>query len=447
MVTVSLDYAGTLLPSLGLEMLFNHAVATSRRWDTLFDYLAALGVCSQQKREILLAMGAVLSPAAPDQSWPAAWAVATALTAAASPRLVTGVSHLKLAFDRAGRPSAKAYVTAQHHWDDPERARQSRLPELQPARSPDDARRRVVDFLLQRCQQNGLWGDYNDYNGGCGTYVSANVAAALANAELGEARACAEAAAPALLRRREGDGGWGHQERAPTDSDTTAAVLKFFATIGDASALIASAQPYLLSHCLDDGGFTLYSRATPISFRTERDDAQRWRLSHLCVAANCAMLLPEQLLPLLRNTQNGDGSWTPYWWRTPSLATVLAAETFAFFGTAPEVVRRAVSWAVQYNADTAFDAFCRVRLLMLGDAPQLRLAAQIMADLLNVQHADGSWGLGADMLFPAPKPDTAPLRMVLLPEDQGVFTAAMALATITAFIKSAPAPAQVLAQC
>jgi hypothetical protein len=51
------------------------------------------------------------------------------------------------------------------------------------------------------------------------------------------------------------------------------------------------------------------------------------------------------------------------------------------------------------------------------------------------------------MLFPAPKPDTAPLRMVLLPEDQGVFTAAMALATITAFIKSAPAPAQVLAQC
>jgi hypothetical protein len=150
-------------------------------------------------------------------------------------------------------------------------------------------------------------------------------------------------------------------------------------------------------------------------------------------------------LPLLRNTQNGDGSWTPYWWRTPSLATVLAAEAFAFFGSAPEVVRRAVSWAVQYNADTAFDAFCRVRLLMLGDAPQLRLAAQIMADLLNVQHADGSWGLGADMLFPAPKPDTAPLRMVSLPEDQGVFTAAMALATINAFIKSAPA--QVLAQC
>ena len=431
-VTVGLDLADTVLPSLGFELFFKHQIGESARWTALLDHLTERGVCSPQKQHALSSTHALLTPVTPGQVWPASWVLETArIPPNSSPCVAIGVSHLKLSMDEAGSAAAKAYLTAEHHWREPAQALQSPA-RLQKAASLEESLDRVVCFLLTKRQQNGMWTDYNSYNGGCGTYVSANVGAALAISGIENGVDCALAAVPSFLRRRRPDGGWGHQEQAPSDSDTTAAVLKFFSSLGDASELTESARPFLLSHCLSDGGFTSYSPNTPISFARGATNDKGWRSSHLCVAANCALLLPQFICPLLCNTQNADGSWSPYWWRSAAYVTVLAAEALALFGER-EAVLTAVNWAVHYEAETAFEQFCRVRLMLLGNDDHFEHGSQIMAEMLKCQYANGSWGLGADMLVPLPEHETISPDALLLPEDEGIFTAATALATIVSF--------------
>ncbi|MBA73885.1 MAG: hypothetical protein CMO30_01140 [Tistrella sp.] len=436
-VTVGLDLVdGALRPSIGFEIFCDHPLP-SGRWDRILDHLCRDGLCTAEKRA---ALGQIEATIAVDDAacpWPAAWILPTIRGPGdAWPMVRCHVSHLKLAVAADGVAQAKAYIAAEHHWQiGYGRPAEVTLPaglSFHPRPSTAEAVADAVGFLLRARQQNGLWGDFNRINGGCNNWVTGVAALALAETGGDEALAGAAAALEVLRGRVQPGGGWGHNEIAPVDTDTTASIIKALMAVSapENPPVIAAAREFLRGHLTDDG-FQTYGTGTTIRFSDDAVVDAGWRATHACVMANCALILPDQLIPLLRQSQQADGSWTPYWWRTPAYPTALAAEALAAHGDGA-AVDRAVTWARMQDpaAQSPFCAAAIARVLIAGG--DRARAGDILAELLRRQLSDGSWMTGADMIWPRPDQMDGHTDFLDVPDDRRVFTTAGVLLAFAA---------------
>lgn len=436
-VTVGLDLVdGALQPSIGFEIFCDHPLS-SVRWDRILDHLCRDGLCTAEKRA---ALGQIEATIAVDDAacpWPAVWILPTIRGPRnAWPMVHCHVSHLKLAVAADGVAQAKAYIAAEHHWQiGYGRPAEVTLPaglSFHPRPSTADAVADAVGFLLRARQQNGLWGDFNRINGGCNNWVTGVAALALAATGGEDARAAAGAALRVLCGRVRPGGGWGHNEIAPVDTDTTASIIKALMAMGAPESLpvVAAARDFLRGH-LTDGGFQTYGAGTAIRFAEDGVVETGWRASHACVMANCALLLPDRLIPLLQRNQTADGSWRPYWWRSPAYPTALAAEALAAQGDRV-AVGRAVAWARGQDpaAQSPFCAAAIARVLIAGG--DRAGAEDILAGLVPLQLSDGSWTTGADMIWPRPEQMDGHADFLDVPDDRRVFTTAGVLLAFAA---------------
>lgn len=436
-VTVGVDLVdGALQPSIGLEIFCDHPLP-SARWDRILDHLCRHDLCAAEKRVALGEVEATIAVDDADRPWPAAWILPTIRGPRdAWPMVRCHVSHLKLAIAADGVAQAKAYIAAEHHWQIGHgRPAEVTLPAglaFHPRPSIPEAVADAVGFLLRARQQNGLWGDFNRINGGCNNWVTGVAALALAATGGEDARAGAAAALQVLCGRVRPGGGWGHNEIAPVDTDTTASIIKALMAVAAPESLpvVAAARDFLRGH-LTDGGFQTYGAGTAIRFAEDGVVDTGWRASHACVMANCALLLPDRLIPLLQRNQAADGSWRPYWWRSPAYPTALAAEALAAHGDRA-AVDRAVAWARRQDpaAQSPFRAAAIARVLIAGG--DRAGAGDVLAGLLSRQLSDGSWMTGADMIWPRPDQMDGHMDFLDVPDDRRVFTTAGVLLAFAA---------------
>jgi hypothetical protein len=437
-VIVGLDFAPRLQPRIGFEAILDLPPPMEPRWPELFDYFVGEGLCTEAKRRSLEALPARFYPEVEGQKWPASWLVAALLGSKhLVPWVERRVSHLKLVVAGDGGVSAKAYVSAQHHWS---RSAPPPSADRASSRQPADAllaaaADRAVGFLTAALGQDDLWRDFS-MPGASDEWVTAFVGWALAG--IADERACsaAQRGLEALLARQREDGGWGYNRHCASDSDSTAWALKFLQASRRAGPASEKATAFLLSHRLPDGGFSTYSAGAQLRLddRPWNGPSQGWRSSHLCVAANAAGALPGLLTPLLRTGQSPDGAWRAYWWRTDVFATALAVDALVADESAAEARRRAVDWARRQAplARSAFDRAWLARILIHGDLSDLDSARLILTGLVQEQGADGGWAAGAELLLPHPSRLDRDERLIPYLDLRRLFTTASVLAAVAA---------------
>jgi hypothetical protein len=347
------------------------------------------------------------------------------------------LSHLKLTIAGDGSVSAKAYVSAQHHWsrgDAPPPARRATSREL-PGAILAAASDRAIDFLTGAIGQDDMWRDFS-MPGASDEWVTAFVGNALARLEDERACVAVERSLDALLRRQRPEGGWGYNGICPPDADSTAWALKFLKAAGFAGPASEKAMAFLLSHRLADGGFSTYSAGAQVRYDDKPWDgsSEGWRSSHLCVAANAAGVLPGRLASFLRASQGSDGSWRAYWWRTDVFGTALAVDALAGDEDAAYVRGRALCWARRQAplARSAFDRAWLANILIHGDGSDRDAARFILTGLAQEQSADGGWAAGAELLLPHPSQLDRDQNLVPFLDVRRVFTTASVLAAFTA---------------
>ncbi|MFL5865796.1 MAG: hypothetical protein ACJ766_01695 [Thermoleophilaceae bacterium] len=463
-VTICLDVGDELLPRLGFECRLVEQPPLERRWAELLGELVEAGWCTDEKRDALLGWPQLVLPREGGNGWPADLLRASLLRPQDHfTSLERRLSHVKVVYEPERPTEAKGYFGYLHRWLRPE-LEQDEPPRPNGLHRP---RRRDVagaiaaatDFLLDIRTHDGWWRDFYGTRGASEDWSSAfgwsdewvTAFAATALAGTGEARALDAAlrAWDLLVERRVPLGGWGYNRISPVDADSTSWALRLAAALGlTDSAPARKGLRALAMHELPDGGLATYVPAECPRPRSERmtppnGSLAGWcRTSHTCVTAVAASLGGERRLEYLRSAQQGDGSWTAYWWRDDEYATALGAEALAAAGDRGPV-ESAVRWAsARAGPDGAVSgspfatAWC-VRLMLLGDDTREPLGRSI-AWLLQSQDPDGGWPATARMVVPRPDvtdPEASPVPPALSLDDARTFTTAT---VISALARSTP---------
>lgn len=430
-VAVALDFAPTLLPTIGFEASLTDFPKREPRWGELLNGLCADGLCTAEKRVALERLGARLYPEEKEQDWPASWIAAAIM---APPQFVPWyerrLSHVKVSIGLDGKIGAKAYVSAQHHWSRGKAAQPACRPQASggSAAAPvDSAVIRAARFLLAERDQDDFWRDFGGANGASDEWVTAFVGHALIASGLALPDGLVAQTVQALLGRQRAEGGWGYNRMSPADADSTAWALKFLHSAGHRGAEVERAGAFLRRHLLPGGGVSTYAATTRIRFGGAggaRDDSG-WRAGHLCVAANLAGLIGEPVAEFLRSSQASDGAWTAYWWRNDAFATALAVEALA----GGEARDRAAAWAAKQaeSPSAAFDRAWLIRILALGGSAERDRARNLAVTLAAEQREDGGWDSSAGLLVPDPAEASRPADIAVTPDDRRLFTTASAL--------------------
>lgn len=438
-VAIALDFTPDIRPTIGFECALPHLPSEEPRWGELLDWLCAGNLCTIEKRSALERVGARLFPEEKGQAWPASWIVAAMRAPPTmAPWYERRLSHVKVSVGPAAEVSAKAYMSAQHHWAraaDPIPVRAAPGKASASTEAIEAAAVRAAGFLVARRQQDDFWREFRLVNGESDEWVTAFVGYALATSGLPLPPELTGQSVAALRRRQRPAGGWGYNRISPADADSTAWVLKFLRAVGHHGPEVEAAKVFLRRHLLTKGGLATYAEGTSIRFGGDTPVAADagWRSGHLCVAANAASLIGEPLTSHLIARQSADGAWQAYWWRSDAFASALAVEGLAGLGRAADSRMRAAAWAGRRAAApaTAFDTAWLIRILAAGDAAD-RLRARLLAHALAAeQQADGGWDSSAQMLFPDP---AAPCRLPDAPvvrDHNRLFTAASALLALS----------------
>lgn len=420
---------GALTGYLGFEVLLQQPSATEPRWQSVFDALQRRSLCTKAEAACLLKVTRTLFPYHRDVAWPASWMVATELQGGHEvPSTSLALSHIKVSLTEAGKLTAKAYVSAQHEWDDKD-SPSSAQPDRH-HRNTEEATDAAIRYLLQQRQQNDWWRDFTTALGPSDEWVSAFVACSLAASGQQKAIAAANEALVKLLSRQHADGGWGYNAFTASDADSTIWVLRLMSALRFTGDAHDRARNFLQQHVTKQGVRT-YGKQTPMHFGSQPPliHADGWQSEHDCVTANALPFLDASALQNFVSHQQEDGSWTPYWWWTPALTTALAAETLAADARYTESVRHAVQWAHTYQppSPTCFVEAFRIRILLLGDQASRVEAKTIVESLLSAQRSDGSWPADSDMRFPHAHEIHGHAAANVPMERFGVFTTAAVL--------------------
>lgn len=431
-VAVALDFAPAIQPSIGFEAALPDFPDREPRWRLLLDRLCSDGLCTPEKRDVLQRVGVRLYPERAGQDWPASWIAATLRAATKHvPWFERRLSHVKISIGQDGQVGAKAYLSGQHHWIRNAPPSRSRL--LNKAASGSSPIARAAAFLLAEREQDGFWRDFRLVNGASDEWVTAFVGYALIASGVPVPGDLVATTVETLLRRQRVDGGWGYNAISPADADSTAWVLKFFRAADYRGPAMERGEAFLRAHILPDGGIATYAPSTRIVFGDTADqlDDTGWRSAHGCVAANVAGVIGEPVTNWLVADQAPDGAWASYWWRTDYFATALAVDALADHPSGNMARAQALAWATQREGDTA-SSFDRAWLLHMHAGSDALDAAERLADALAAaQRSDGSWGPGAEMLFPDPSDQRRRCDMPIVIDDRCVFTTSAAMLALS----------------
>lgn len=285
------------------------------------------------------------------------------------------------------------------------------------------ALKRGTQFLLERQGGDGLWRDFLTPAGAASEWPTGFIGAALHRA--GAQAGPLERAAESLVTGQGADGGWGYNERVPTDADSTAYALLFLAELGRREEACQRAAACLLRHQGDDGGVATYSDPGPIRQfmgvgRWVRFDG--WCRPHTEVTATAGRALAAvaggayrreaaAAWRYVRPQQRDDGSWTSYWWTSPHYTTLHAAQLAVSLGD-DEAVSRAAAWALRSQSDDgawrapgdarcAFTTALSLSLLCAADLSG-RHVERAVSSLVSLQDDDGGWPSRPVMRIPIP---------------------------------------------
>jgi squalene-hopene/tetraprenyl-beta-curcumene cyclase len=353
---------------------------------------------------------------------------------------------------------------------------------------------------LRRRRSGGRWSAFHLYPGVSDEWVTAYVAASLAEAGAAGAVDLAGAALAGLAHRQRPDGLFGFNARAVGDADSTLWALRLATAAGavppswDAGAALAA----LSGHVRADGGMATYAADEPIRTIAGASPGRPpagWCAAHPCVTAVAAGLpaTAARAVRYLLDTQDQDGSWPAYWWTEREYTVAHAVEALAAVARrethpapprpaerpgaeqAPEpasdrtavrvTLHRAADWAAsRFSADgtvrtptfpdgSPFATALALRAVLAGTGATRTFPVSAAVDWLcrNVR-LDGSWLPSAVLRVPHPY-DTAPEssgRTTWVPggrktgavvvDRSGVFTAATVVAALARALRTEHTP-------
>jgi hypothetical protein len=403
-----------LAPDLGFECFVGHPAVTDPRWRCLLDSFVDLGLCAPDQSAQLLAWPSTLTPILMPE-WPDALLIDALLRDPQDVRwLQCRLSHVKVTLPDRWAPFAKGYVGFLEVQDEPP-------PAPGPQRRPtphglsgavDDA----VAFLLGARVQGGWWLDYDGFaEGAAEEWVTAYVANAL--------HACLRAGAAQAARRawqllaRRARQGWGWNGLQPPDADSTIWGLRLAAGLRQMESPAArQAAAFLRSHVTADGGICTYRHGVHRGRADGIEINPGWYEAHGCVTAAAAHLpgFGTATLDYLRHSQQADGTWRGYWWRSDTYTTALAAEALSEdVADEPRVALAVAAARAALDASdevplTPFETALSLRTLLMSGGTSCAAVEKARGMLLATQMVDGSWPASAALSIPNHKGEIVP---------------------------------------
>jgi len=302
----------------------------------------------------------------------------------------------------------------------------------------DEAVRSALEAVLTSQSDDGSWVDFDlPTVGASDAWVTAHVGLKLAtlpelwsNDSLGDAL---EAAAKFLYVKWHH--GWGYNDSAPVDADSTAHALLMLNATG--SKPPTSTIDALLSFQYSDGGFATY---TP--FRS-RSMPQNWLVSHPDVTPIVVRALaPYSTDPRVADAINramrrmdtdrlSDGTWPSFWWK-------LRWYTASAWVNAAISIKEPLSsihWHAgrELNAEWTTDLDAAHLLECSMNIGRIDIAEQVAQHLLRNQLEDGSWLRAPVLRQPKPgvhQPWNAPDDEICYADVSGVYSTATILSAI-----------------
>jgi hypothetical protein len=291
------------------------------------------------------------------------------------------------------------------------------------ARGRANATARALAFLASAVDGRGAWSDFHTLFGASTDWVTAFVACAVRQATGG--RDVAPRALPALRDGQRANGGWGFNQRVPSDADSTAWALLALARGGGLQAGRAAGRDYLLRHQdVATGGFATYAAEDGI------DDAiglaaPGWSQPHPCVTAVVLQALlavgaqPEdepvaRAVRYLLQARGPTGLWEGYWWSGCGYATHQARRALAAAHRPPddlgvrtlmETQRADGSWSdpLAHARPSVFETAFSMLALRPGANPGASAAiGRGTSWLVDAQARDGGWASVPMLMIPSP---------------------------------------------
>ena len=193
---------------------------------------------------------------------------------------------------------------------------------------------------LRHHRVGGRWSAFHLYPGISDEWVTAYVAASLAEAGAAGAADLAATAIAGLADRQRPDGLFGFNSRAVGDAASTLWALRLAAVAGAPPSTwnTRAAMAAVARHVRADGGVATYATDEPIRTVIAAPPGRPlsgWCAAHPCVTAVAAGLpaTAAGAVASLVGGQGEDGSWPAYWWADREYTVAHAAEALAATAT------------------------------------------------------------------------------------------------------------------
>lgn len=321
---------------------------------------------------------------------------------------------------------------------------------------------RGIEFVVARQGNDGLWRDFLTPAGAASEWPTGFIGIALHSA--GADASALRKAAGALIETQDADGGWGYNENAPSDADSTGCVLLFLSHMGYRGNERERAASFLGRHQRSEsGGIATFHEPGPIRKFMGVGRWMRftgWCHPHTEVTAMAGRALaamdPKHSSPALhaawryvRSRQCTDGSWMSYWWASPHYATLQAVELALSMGD-EHCARLAGEWALRSQAAeggwgmaaapiSAFATALGLSILVNAGAGQEQIERAVLR-LSALQDVDGGWPSHPMLRIPLPRvvdPDRRPRWPlgtggggIVIPDQHRTFTSAVCVAAL-----------------
>jgi thiol-disulfide isomerase/thioredoxin len=266
---------------------------------------------------------------------------------------------------------------------------------------------RGADYLICNQNQNGHWNDYRLTVGQSDAWVTGVASLTLQNCANWVGGSSLKALQEAYDRSQRWfdtshrESGWGYNELADTDSDTTAWVLRSRKkNIPPDNNAIDFAQYQRI-----DGGVATFAHSKWRDWAKATNDITANVLLGYKQAPKLVRKLDiARAIKFLVKNQRSDGAWDAYWWDSDCVATALSAEALSAYANDGDAVIRACrfirsnqrndgGWG-RHRSNTIDTALC-VRILLRIDNKDKQFADPCIARglkwLCSQQGNDGRW--------------------------------------------------------
>ncbi len=291
---------------------------------------------------------------------------------------------------------------------------------------------KAFKFMEDSRNSDGLWSDFLTLAGESVFWVSGYVGYALAHyGEVYNREGSLDRVGSGILAKQKVDGGWGYGYGVPSDADSTSWCLLFLSRLGlQSQESREKALLFLLKHqSLADGGFRTYAEPADVGRFMKLDESVSfvgWSSSQMCVTAVAAQALIkngstkgiEEALEFIRDGQDVEGYWNPYWWSGKLYGTVHCMKALNAKGTQNDdslldnaqewIAERQLadgSWSDSLSQQSGWPFSTALALSGLILRPNPSFSVKIrngVGWLLDRQLADGSWAPNYILRIPFP---------------------------------------------